>query len=218
VGPGGNPWEQRDSLGFGQAFIEGVKAFIFNPGAAFDQTRRTGDFAGPLIFAVLLGWIGAIFGQLWNLVMQGSMMSMMPAEFQDQMGLYMMGGGGSLLMTMVLAPIFCVIGLFIGTAIMHVCLMVVGGLSASQSGFEGTFRVLSYSSVAQLANVIPLLGGLVGLVWTIVLFVMGSVRLHSTTQGKALAAALIPVILCCVCIGAAMVLGFAGMASMFANQ
>ena len=84
------------------------------------------------------------------------------------------------------------IGLFIAAAVFHLCLMMVGGLNQSTSRFEGTFRTVSYSSVSMLANIIPFVGGLIGLVWGFFLNVKGAVRMHKTTPGKALAALLIP--------------------------
>ena len=212
--PTGNPWEQRDQLGFAAAFVENVKLFVKSPAEAFAVTRRSGDFASPLIFGIVICWVGIIIGQMWSLLFGGSVLSMLPAEVQDQAGLYLAGTAGSTLFTILLAPIWTAIGLFIWSGILHVCLAMVGGTSASSSGYEGTFRVAAYSSVSQLANLIPIVGGMVAAVWGIVLAVMGLTEMHGTTQGKALAAVLIPILVCCVC-GIIVVftvgMGFAGM-------
>ena len=56
-------------------------------------------------------------------------------------------------------------------------------------------------------------GGLIGVVWGIVLQVIGLATLHKTSQGKAALAVLIPIVLCCVCVAA--VIAIAG-ASLFA--
>lgn len=215
--PPGNPWEQRDRLGFVSAFIENVKLFVLSPGEAYARTRRTGDYVGPIIFAVLVGWIGAFFQFLWGLVFQGSMMSMMPAEMREQMGASMMVQGGSSLIGFILYPIFAVIGLFIGAGILHLCTMLVGALSDSDSGFEGTFRAVAFAAVANLAYVVPVVGGLIAAIWTIVLLVIGISTLHKTTQGKALIAVLIPVAVCCLCL-ILMALGMAGMIAGLASS
>jgi hypothetical protein len=78
--------------------------------------------------------------------------------------------------------------------------MIVGGLESSDTGFEGTLRVVCYGSVAQLASIVPILGAFITFVWQIVLFVIGFIHVHRTTQGKAIFAALLPFLLCCVCI------------------
>lgn len=209
--PPGNPWDQRQQLGFAQAFIENVKLFVINPTEAFARTRRTGDFVNPLIFAVLIGWIGAVFGQLWGLLFNASMTTMMPPEMREAMGQSMMMGGAGFVITLVVYPFLAVIGLFLLAGILHLCLMLVGGTAQSDAGFEGTFRTASYASVASLAYIVPAVGGLIYIVWAIVLWVIGLSTLHRTTQGKALFAVLIPIVLCCLCIVLAVVLGIGGM-------
>ena len=217
-GPAGNPWEQRDRLGIGAAFIENLKLFVTSPAEAYAQTRRSGDLASPLIFAIVICWFGIIIGQLWSMVFGGSMLSMLPAEFQDQAGMYMASSVTSMMFAAVIAPFATAIGLFIGSAILHVCLAMIGGTTQSSAGFEGTFRVVSYSTVSQLANMIPIVGGMVATVWAIVLSVMGLAELHGTTQGKALAAVLIPVLVCCACgVFAAVMMGL-GLAGMMAQS
>jgi hypothetical protein len=74
---------------------------------------------------------------------------------------------------------------------------------------------VSYSSIAHLAYVIPIVGGLVALVWRIYLMLLGVQQLHKTTQGKALAGILLPVALCCVCAILGIVLAGAALFSAF---
>lgn len=213
TGPQGNPWERRDTLGFGSAFIEAIKLFVTSPAEAFAQTKRSGDYASPLIFAVMVGWIGIAISQIWGMLFNASMFSMFPGEMGEQMGAMAATSIGAFIGTVILAPVFVAIGLFIWAGLLHLCVMLVGGLSESTSGFEGTFRVVSYVTVAQFANIIPIAGGLIAVVWSIILGVIGLTDLHRTTQGKATAAILIPIALCCVC---AMILGATMAASMMA--
>ena len=224
-GPGngdGNPWEQRDRLGFFPALFENVKLFVTSPTEAFARTRRSGDYASPLIFAILVGWAGAIVSQFWGLLFQASIFSAFPGRMEDQFGFLLASGIGfgiGFFATLILAPIFVAIFLFIWSGILHLCLVVVSALGESESGFEGTFRAVGYSSVAQLGQVVPVVGGLIALVWSIFLLVVGLSDLHRTTQGKALAAVLIPVALCCVCgVVAIVVFGAAGIAAFLASE
>ena len=214
----GNPWERRSSGGAFSAFVDAIKLFVTSPREAFSQTAKSGDFGSPLIFAIVVGWIGAIIGQIWSMAMGASFMSLFPSEIQQGLGTYMAGSTVGFVVTLIFAPVFIIIALFIWAAILHLCLVIVGGLEQSEGGFEGTFRVVSYSSVAQLSNVIPVFGGLVGFVWTMVLAVIGTKEIHGTSQGKAIAAILIPAVLCCVCVAIAMFAAGAGLVSYFASQ
>jgi hypothetical protein len=196
----GNPWEQRDQLGFGGALLEAIKLFATNPSEGFARTRLQGDYVGPMLFAIIIGWFCALISSIWSFLFQGSMLGFLPPEMRDQLALFMAGSAAGLLIQMILWPIFIVIGLFIGSAILHVCLMIVGGLGQSKSGFEGTFRVVSFSSVGQLAQVVPVVGGLLSMVWLVALLTIGGSSLHDTSRGRALAAALIPLVICCLCV------------------
>ena len=115
---------------------------------------------------------------------------------------------GSLTLVFVLAQLTVGLG----------CLMLLGALEQSRFGYEGTLRALAYANTAQLAAVVPLVGWLIGMVWTLVLLVIGFEVLHDTTQGRALAAALIPLLVCCLC-GALLVIVFgAAIAGLVGSQ
>ena len=123
-----------------------------------------------------------------------------------------------LVMTIVISPFFLAIGLFVWSGILHLCVLLVGADSESDAGFEGTFRAVSYSTVAQLAQVIPVVGGIIATIWGIGLTVIGLSRLHKTTEGRALFAVLISVTLCCICLIGVAVMGMGVFMAALANQ
>jgi hypothetical protein len=113
-------------------------------------------------------------------------------------------GSFGFLFSMIVAPLFIALGIFIGAAILHLCCMLVGALSDSHSGFEGSLRAVAYSEVSSFASIVPVIGGIIAIVWFVVLAIMGVQRMHRTTQGRATAAVLIPVVVCC---GAVILIG-----------
>ena len=176
-----------------ESFFDTAKMFITAPEQAWARTRETGDYMRPLLFALIVAWVGSIFNAVWGSMFGAGFMKMIPPQYQRYA---MMGGGRGIIVTIVLAPLFIACGLFIGSAIFHVSFMIVGALKGSRSQFEGTFRVVSYSSIAHIAYVIPFVGGLVALVWRIYLMMVGVQQLHKTTQGKALVGIILPMIPC----------------------
>ena len=196
----GLPWEERARLGAVPAFVETVKLLVVNPTEAFARAKRRGDLFSPIAFAVVLGWAGVIFQSLWSLAFGSSLLDLMPPEMREVSGFGVAAKTFGLVAQIILAPIFIVIFLFIGSAIVHLMLMLVGGTKASEAGFEGTLRSLAYSTVSQLASVVPFAGGLIAMVWAIVLEMIGLATLHRTSYGKAIAAILLPLLLCCVCL------------------
>ena len=212
-GPPPLPWEDRQRLGFVNALVETIKLLVTAPGEAYRRVREKGDFFSPLLFAVIVGWVMAIVGQLWSLAFQSTLITLLPSELRHQIGPMLAGSAAGFVVAVIVAPILIMIGLFIWSGIVHLCLMMVGGTGGSTAGFEGTFRAISYAQVASLAQVVPMAGGLIGVVWGIVLQVIGLATLHKTSHGKAAMAVLIPIVLCCVCVAA--VIAIAG-ASLFA--
>ncbi len=207
------PWEDRARRGFFPALFETVKLLVTSPAEAFARAKGSGDYLSPILFAVLIGWVMTIIGQLWSLLFQGAWLGMLPPEMRDQMGPMMATGGATFVLTLILAPVLILIGLFIWSGIVHLFLMMLGGHKQSASGFEGTFRAVSYSYVSSLAQIIPIFGGLIALVWNLVLQVIALVRWHRTTTGKAVGAVLLPIALCCVCLIAAFALMFGAIMS-----
>jgi hypothetical protein len=115
------------------------------------------------------------------------------------------------IMMVVLAPFFVLLAVFIQAAILHLMLMLVGG---ANSGFEATTRVCSYAQVSQLAQAVPFCGGILSLVWSLILLITGLATVHNTSRGKAALAVVLPVVICCGLTAALLFMGvLAGVAS-----
>lgn len=187
---GGLPWDERQTKGLWNAFIETLQMVLSRPVAAFTAMKREGGLGEPLLYAIIGGTFGAVFAITYNFVLR----SFTPFEDRHGAMAHVFGGLGWIFL-LVLTPLFVVIGMFIASAILHVCLMIVGG--AKQS-FETTFRVVCFAegSVSPLL-VIPFCGGLIVGIWKIVLYCIGLARAHETDTGRAVIAVLLPLIVCC---------------------
>ncbi|MEM9290494.1 MAG: YIP1 family protein [Acidobacteriota bacterium] len=206
------PWEQRDQLGFFPALIETVKLFVTSPREAYERTpASTGDYVGPILYAVILAVIGGIFGFVYSTVLNTAMTLPFGGDANSALA---SGAGGFL--GLILTPIFAVIGLFIGAGLLHLALQVVGGLGESEAGFEGSVRTVAFASTAQLAQIVPIIGGIGAAIWALVFYVFGLAILHRTTEQKAILAVVLLVTVCCVCIvGTVLIFGasIAGLAA-----
>jgi len=205
----GLAWEQSKDAG---SLLETAKRLITSPGAAFADAREKGDYASPLLFAVILILVGAMFAAFWQLLVgppdYASQLEELGPEAAEFAAMFSgPAGAGGLIATLVFAPILGIIGLFIWSGIVHLTLSLLGGLRDSTAGFEGTFRSASYSYVAQLAQLIPVVGGLITFVWSVALQMIGLSSIHRTSQGKAVAAVLIPFVVCC-CLGIGLAVAF----------
>lgn len=195
------PWEDRTRIGVGRGFLESVRDLLAAPTAAFARMRERGDYASPLLFALIVSILGVVISQFWMLVLGPSSFFLpIPGDMREEIFAGAALGTAGVALQLVIGPILALLGLLIGTAIVHLFLLLFGGLKESPSGFEGSFRTLGYSSVSQLAGVVPFVGWLLALIWGVILQVIGLARLHRTTPGRALAAVVAPLLLCCVCI------------------
>ncbi len=203
AGPGGSPQGARAGAAAEfrytdpvQTFIATVQAVVLRPVDFFRGILRQGDLINPLIFAIICYEVAAILGGLLRLAGIGA---------TNQ-------GVGGFLASIILAPIFAVIGLFIGAGILHLLVRLIVG--SRNSGFEATFRVVAYSAVTSLVSWIPFIGGLLSL-YGIYLGIVGIREVHSTTTGKAALVVLIPVAVILVLV---LILVAAGIALFFSMQ
>jgi len=188
------PWEARETRGLLPSFFDTLGLLVTRPAEAWARMRQSGDTTSPLLFGTAICWLSmALQGILFRLIAT----PVLPAFLQRRFGTLGRFGGTGLAVRLIVAPFVIVIVLFLGAAILHLCCMLVGALQNSRSGFEGTLRAVCYSEVSSIASIIPVVGGLIAIVWWMVLAVQGVERLHQTTSGKAVAAVLIPVIVCC---------------------
>jgi hypothetical protein len=190
AGRTGLPWEHRQERGFFNAFIETLTKVLTRPAEAFSVMKREGGLGEPLIYALIGGSVGGIVSALFSLGFQSI------GLFADKNNnLAAMTGMGVGVGMIILLPLFIVIGLFIGSGLVHLCLMIVGG---ANQPFETTFRVVAFTqgSTGPL-QIIPICGGIISLVWTLVCLCIGLSRAHETDTGRAVLAVFLPAIVCC---------------------
>ncbi|UCE18149.1 MAG: YIP1 family protein [Gemmatimonadota bacterium] len=165
---------------------------MFRPVHFFSKMPREGGLAGPLLYGFILGEIGFLFSLMW----EG--MSVFVPPFVDQNGFGdFVGEAAGITFFIFASPAIVLAVLFIFSAILHVCLFIVGG---AQKSFETTFRVVCYASSTDLLEIIPCCGWCVGLIWNLVLTIIGIRETHEISTERAALAVLLPAIFCCGCI------------------
>jgi hypothetical protein len=188
----GLPWEHRGQLGLFKAFFDTVSLIITKPTDAFTIMRPEGGLVDPLLFGLIGGCAGAIVSILFQVLFQA-----IPG-LADSNNIFKVLGVTPWVFAVIYAvvsPVLVAIGLFVWSAIIHLCLMLVGGASRS---YETTFRVVGFASGAgNLFYMIPFCGGFIAPIYTIVLECIGLMQAHPTTVVKALVAILLPIVVCC---------------------
>ncbi len=169
------PWDDRGSYGTLNAYFATASKSLFHPVKFFSKVPRDAGYLNPILFGVMTIFLSVVFAFIWS-----SLLSKGGGLF-----IFLIGIPIIVLGSFIMIPII----LFVGSGILHLCLMIVRG---ANEGFQTTFRVMSYSSVPYLFNVIPVLGGIVASIWTIVLTVIGLREMHKTSTAKSVIAVFLP--------------------------
>jgi hypothetical protein len=187
MAPNSVPFEDT-SQAFSQRLFATVRAAFTNPGQLFSGLTP-GDIGAPLVYGVIIGTAASVFGTLWQ-IMFGGMGMIAEGGGAEELAL----GTGFYLFFMLLSPVLSAIGLFLSTALYHVALLILG---AGSQGFSVTFRAVAYGSTPNLLNVLPICGGIIGGIWSIVLVILAGKQGHGTETWKAIVAYFLPTIVCC---------------------
>ncbi len=173
-------------------FLEKVKGFLFEPSKTFDATKGENlDEAikyyaiiaaiYSAIFAVLLAFMGTIFGSM----MGGRNLGMLMGAG---------AGAGGAIIFFVFFMILVIIGAFIGGAILHIFVYIVGG----RKGIAQTIKAVMYGSTpGLLLGWIPIIGFIAG-IWSLVIEILGIRQLHELTTGKEVLAVVLLIIVAVV--------------------
>ena len=166
---------------------------LLDPSQSFRTMRREGGLGRPLAFGIIGTLAGGIVTAIYQLLF-----SMMGAGFggleavQEQaiIGLFSTG------CFVIVIPLLTVLSMFVAAGIYHLMLLLLG---AAARPFETTMRVVAYGTGStSLLNFVPICGGFIGVIWGIVVAIIGLAQAHEISTGKAAAAVLIPVVACCV--------------------
>ena len=185
----GLPWENREQAGWFNALFETIQMVLLRPVEAFSVMRREGGFMDPLLYTLILGMVGAVVSFIFSIGLNSFGIGR-----HNGMGA-MFGMGAASFTMLILMPVLIVIGTFVGAGIIHLCLMLVSG---ANQPFETTVRVICYGSgSANVLQIIPLCGGTIAGIYSIVLNCIGLARAHETDTWRAVVAVLAPVVFCC---------------------
>ena len=196
--PGALPWEDPAVSRF-EGFFRTIGLFVTRPDDAFSRMAPAG-LGRPFVYALIMAWIELAAGMAYWAAAQSPFMFMGFPELRDKLAEAAIGTGVMVAIGIglfVVMPVILVIGLAVHACILHLMLLIVG---EGRRGLETTARVICYSHTSNLANLVPLCGGLLALVWFVALQIIGIARAHECSYGKAALAVLLPVLLCCSCL------------------
>jgi hypothetical protein len=200
------------------ALVETTRQVLGSPGAFFRGMPPSGGMGSPLLYAVVIGWIGLVVAGLYQALFRsivGSSFAALGDRPELASALAWMESWAGFAAQVVFGAVFVVIGVFIAAGVLHLMLLLLGG---ARRDFEATFRVVSYAQATSILFLLPFCGQLIGGIWSLVLYVIGLAEVHQISHGRATAAVLLPVALVCCCCAAFGFLFAATLASFFGQM
>ncbi|MDF1581409.1 MAG: YIP1 family protein [Desulfuromonadales bacterium] len=140
-------------------------AIIIKPAHFFKNMPKTGGFAPPLLFMMIMALLTAVVIAVLGLIGAG---------YGSMMIMGFMG--------IVILPVMVAIFGFVGAAILFVIWKIMG----SDESYETAYRCIAYSyayaPLAALLSIIPYLGTVVGALWPMALMALASIHVHHRKQ------------------------------------
>ncbi|MBW2064353.1 MAG: YIP1 family protein [Deltaproteobacteria bacterium] len=193
------PWENRLELGIWQGIYRTFKEVLLSPETFFNNMNCERGVKEPMAFGIRLGSIGSMLSFFWQFLTGWGGIASVAQGVLGQIGV-----GLVFVAVMVLIPLFVLVIMFLASAGMHLCLLI---LKAGNKGFEGTFRVVAYSQAAQVLGFFPFVGGLIGGFWQFIIQIIGLREIHGTSYLRVFMALFLGLVLI-VIIVVAMVIPF----------
>ncbi len=179
------PWESGE--GFIPAFLRTTQEVLFSPTRFFKKVAAGQGYWSPFIFGMISGIIGCGAVLLWQWLFFSGMV---PPQIRSITTYSLF-----LIFAIILIPFGVAFSIVIGSGVIHLCVMIVGG---NRKGFEATFRAISYSQSSLLFYIVPVIGSIVGGIYYLILIILGVREGHGISTGKAVLAALLPLIVAVV--------------------
>jgi len=173
----------ESEAGFFGSFFRTTRDVLFSPVRFFRKSAAGEGYGFPLIYGLITGIIGMGGTMVWQYILFAKLFHFWtPPDISY---------GFELFAGILALPLAVLVFVFLGTAVTHICLTIVGG---NKMGFRQTFRGMAYSYAAQLFAIIPFIGGTIGSIYTLILFIIGVKEGHGISTARAILAVLFPFI------------------------
>lgn len=180
------PWENLE-VSVLVGLVDTIKAVLGQPGKFFSHMVRQGGWGLPLGFALILGTAGMLASFHWQMVqllLIGGSDFWLP--FGDIESFHL--GPGLVIGIALLIPLVVLVTQFLGSLFLQWAVLIVGGWKPT---YEAAFRVTAYTHAALVACFLPLLGGVIAGLWSLILEFKALVRVFRLSRVRALVALLL---------------------------
>lgn len=191
----GADWD-REGGRFPDDFVLAWKESVFSPSRFFSHLTPRTSLWRAILFLLVLSVVGAGLGLIWSAGLWGggdvaAMREALGAS-SEAFGRWAAAMSNPLIGFLV-APFAAILLWALGTLVFHVLVAI---LVDGHAGLRETARIVAYAWAGpQVFQAVPVIGGMIGTVWSVVLMVIAIREQHGASGGRAAAVVLLPVLL-----------------------
>jgi hypothetical protein len=178
------PWPPAEGVPALDALGGTWKSATFEPGRFFAHVPRDSGTGAAILYYLVIGILVAGASLLWDML-AGTMGMGQDVVIAD-------GPEISPVVGFLLSPLLLLIGLVLAAGVTHAVLLLLRGAT---HGFDTTLRVFCYAYSPMLFGVIPFVGTVAGVIWMLVLAVIGLAAAHTIDRWKSALAVLLPFVI-----------------------
>lgn len=182
--PGPFPWPPRPGAPALDALVKCWQGAVFEPTRFFRALPVPGPLGAAVLYYLVVGIAAAAINLFWGSLFRYGGVAAWGWGASAR-------GGWAQLLGFLFAPLTLLIALLVSSIVLHVVLALVGG---AHRPLATTARVICYAYSPALFVIVPVLGGIIGGVWTIVLTIIGLSEAHRTERWRAALAFFLPAI------------------------
>jgi hypothetical protein len=182
----GIPWESVAKTGVMHALLETIREILFSPLTFFSKVSSPHNAAMSFVFALIVGSVGSVLGFFWT----SQLLSRLPSSVAWLNGIA--GGAATSGAGLILMPLLTAVKILFATVYFQALLTLTG---TKRQGIKATFSIVCYAESAALFNLIPILGSVVSVVWSLFLLAAGFNSVHRMSTVKALVIILLPLLI-----------------------
>jgi hypothetical protein len=179
------PWESVERLGVTGAIVQTMRECLFRPYLFYGKIGRASSARMAFVYALILGSVGALVSAAWSYLFSDSLFYWLPwLENSISTTAYSAT-------TLMLLPLITALKLVITTLYFHALLFL---FRSKRAGIQATFMIICYAESTAVFNLVPLVGSVLSVAWSILLLTAGISRVHRMSSFKAFLIILLPLL------------------------
>ncbi len=176
---------------FPKNLLDTWRRSVFSPGEFFRDVPYERPAARPILYYVLVSVVSSLVMLWWSPAFSTLQIPLLGETMAASELLPFAGAtAASAAFNFFLAPFVAIISLTLWSLLLHLFVLM---LARQRRSLTATVRAVCYAAGPSLLVIVPVLGALVGGVWTLVLTVIGIREAHRMTTGAAVAAMLMAI-------------------------